>query len=200
MSGIPPARRRRADARRHAAAVLDAATRVLGRTPDAGIEQVAAAARVTRQTVYAHFPTRDALIAAVLDRITTDVMEGLDAAEHDAASATDALLALLDTAWQLLERYPLLLHESAVAPDPAEDHARHEPIRARFERALRRGRDSGEFDPDLPLDWLVAAVIGLGHAAGAEVGAGRMTADDASVALRTSVLRVIGVAPRPDRS
>jgi hypothetical protein len=99
-----------------------------------------------------------------------------------------------------MERYPLLLHESAVAADPAEDHARHEPIRARFERTLRRGRDSGEFAADLPLDWLVAAVIGLGHAAGAEVGAGRMIAGDASAALRTSVLRVLGVAPRPERT
>ncbi|WP_214407164.1 TetR/AcrR family transcriptional regulator, partial [Pseudonocardia lacus] len=180
MSEIPPARRRRADARRHAAAVLDAATRVLGRTPEAGIEQVAAAAGVTRQTVYAHYPTRGALLAAVLDRISTDVLDELDAVERDAPSATAALLALLDATWRLLERYPLLLHESVAATDPAQDHTRHEPIRARFERVLRRGRDGGEFDHDLPLDWLVAAVIALGHAAGAEVGAGRTTAAAAS--------------------
>jgi AcrR family transcriptional regulator len=200
MSEIRPPRPRRADARRHAATVLDAATRVLGRTPEAGIEQVAAAAGVTRQTVYAHFPTRDALLSAVLDRITTDVLGELDAAERAAGSATDALLALLDATWRLLDRYPLLLHGSAAAPDAAEDHARHEPIRSRFAQVLRRGRDGGEFDPDPPLDWLVAAVVALGHAAGAEVGAGRMTADAASAALRASVLRVLGGGTRPGSS
>jgi hypothetical protein len=86
----------------------------------------------------------------VLDRITTDVLDELDAAERDAPSATGALLALLDATWRLLERYPLLLHGSVAAPDPAQDHARHEPVRVRFERVLRRGRDGGEFDRALP--------------------------------------------------
>jgi hypothetical protein len=43
-------------------------------------------------------------------------------------------------------------------------------------------------------------VIALGHAAGAEVGAGRTTAPAASAALRASVLRLLGSAPpHPDR-
>lgn len=190
MSEISP-RRRRADAVARAEAVLDAAVEVLGRTPEAGVERVAEAAGVSRQTVYAHYPTRDALLAAVLERITTEVLTTLDAAEPTAGSATEALLGLLDVSWQLLERYPLLLHEAAASASPAEDHARHEPIRARFERLLRRGRDAGEFDTELSLDWLLAAVIGLGQAAGAEVGAGRMPADEAGAALHASVLRLL---------
>jgi AcrR family transcriptional regulator len=191
-----PARPRRADAVRSAEAVLAAATRVLGRTPDAGIERVAAEAGVSRQTVYAHYPTRDALLAAVLERITAEVLAALDAAERTTGPAVDALLALLDVSWQLLERYPLLLHESAASADPAEDRSRHEPIRARFERLLRRGRDTGQFTTEQSLDWQVAAIMALGHAAGGEVGAARMGPEEASAALRHSVLRVLD-APAP---
>ncbi len=192
MSEISAARARRADARRHAEAVLTAATRVLGHDPDAGIEQVAAAAGVSRQTVYAHFPGRDALLAAVIDRITAEVLAALDAVDVDSGPAADAVLRLLDVSWQLLERYPVLLHEAATSADATEDHTRHEPIRDRFARLLRRGRDRGEIDRQAPLDWQVAAILALGHAAGAEIGAGRMGHDEALAVLRHSVLRVLG--------
>jgi hypothetical protein len=42
----------------------------------------------------------------------------------------------------------------------------------------------------MPVEWLVAAIIGLGHAAGQEVAAGRMPADVAGPAFRESVLRL----------
>lgn len=173
--------------------MLTAATEVLGRNPDAGVEQVAAAAGVSRQTVYAHFATRDVLLAAVIDRITAEVLAELDGVEPGSGPASEAVLHLLDVSWRLLERYPLLLHEAAATAGPGEDHARHEPIRARLERLLRRGRDEGEFDRESPLDWQVAAVIGLGHAAGAEVGAGQMRPDEAAAALRRSVLRLLAI-------
>ncbi|MFI2415887.1 hypothetical protein [Streptomyces sp. NPDC018947] len=44
----PPARSRRADARRSRAAILDAATQVLNVEPDASLETIAKAAAVTR--------------------------------------------------------------------------------------------------------------------------------------------------------
>ncbi|WP_197700250.1 hypothetical protein [Micromonospora echinaurantiaca] len=53
---------------------------------------------------------------------------------------------------------------------------------------------SAKLDPALPPTWLAATTIALGHAAGAEVAAGRMAADQAAAALRTSILRVYGAA------
>ena len=42
----------------------------------------------------------------------------------------------------------------------------------------------------MPTTWYLAAIIGLGHAAGQEVSAGRMTPAKAGAALRDSVLSV----------
>ena len=58
---------------------------------------------------------------------------------------------------------------------------------------IRRGQDNGEFDRALDPAWLVSATIALGHAAGGEVAAGRMTTAQTAAALRQSILRVYGV-------
>ncbi|MBB5963559.1 helix-turn-helix domain-containing protein [Planomonospora venezuelensis] len=190
-------RRRRADAHRSAAAVLDAAVRVLGRRPEAGLEEVATAAGVTRQTVYAHFPSRRVLLDAVMDRITAEVVAAIVAADLDAGSAADALMRWLDTSWRIFERYPLLMHPSVAVTDPAESRERHRPINDRLHRLICRGQDTGEFDRVLSPAWLLTATMALGHAAGDEVAAGRLTSAQAGAALRRSVLRLYR-APRTD--
>lgn len=185
-----PSRRRRSDALRSASAVLDAATEILGRHPDAGIDDIAKAAGVSRQTVYAHFASRERLITAVVERITQETAAAIDAARLDDGSATDALLRFLDAAWRVLERYPLL--QQLPPNDSAEDVDLHRPILGQLTDLVERGQASGEFDAGLSVDWLLAATIALGHAAGGEVTAGRMSFETAASALRHSVLRLYG--------
>ncbi|MEV4679558.1 TetR/AcrR family transcriptional regulator [Streptomyces kurssanovii] len=187
-------RGRRADAERSRTAVLDAAVRLLAERPDAGMAAIAAAAGVTRQTVYAHFGTRDALLDAVADRITDQAMAAMDEAEESGGPALDALLRLQDIGWRLFERNPVLLQLGSSRG--AADQARHEPVAARLTRLIEKGQASGEFDPAPPATWLVAAVTALGHAAGDEVGAGRMSVEEAATWLRTTTLALLGVAPR----
>src|ERR1044071_6777984 len=119
VSDLSGGRQRRSDARRSAAAVLEAAVEVLGRNPDAKVDQVAAVAGVTRQTVYAHYPSRPALVAVVIDHITAEAVAALDAAEGASGTVTEALLGWLDVTWRLFDRYPLLQHPSA-AGDQAD--------------------------------------------------------------------------------
>lgn len=185
-------RRRRSDAERSAAAVLDAAVQVLGRHPDAKVEQVAAAAGVTRQTVYAHYPSRPLLVAAVIDHITAEAVAALDAADVDSGTVTEALMRWLDVTWRLFDRYPLLLHPSATAVNQADSERQHAAVNERLERLIRRGQATGEFDGTLSPAWLVSATIALGHAAGGEVAAGRMTTAQTAAALRHSILRLYG--------
>lgn len=193
-------RRRRADAERSREAVIDAAVRLLAERPDAGMAAIATAAGVTRQTVYAHFGTRDALLEAVADRITHEVMAAMDAAEVEDGPALDALLRLQDIAWRLFERHPVLLQLGAAPAHAEADRVRHEPVAARLTRLIEKGQAAGEFDPDPPAAWLVAAVTALGHAAGDEVGAGRMGVAEAADRLRTATLRLLEVRPRGART
>ncbi|GAA3093735.1 hypothetical protein GCM10010449_16830 [Streptomyces rectiviolaceus] len=180
--------------------MLDAALRLLAERPDAGMAAIATAAGVTRQTVYAHFGTRDALLDAVADRITDQAMAAMDEAEENGGPALDSLLRLQDIGWRLFEHNPVLLQlgssRSRADGDADADQARHEPVTARLTRLIEEGQASGEFDPAPPATWLVAAVTALGHAAGAEVGAGRMPAEEAATWLRTATLALLGVGPR----
>ncbi|MFF1509595.1 TetR/AcrR family transcriptional regulator [Streptomyces sp. NPDC058326] len=194
-----PARpRRRADAERSRAAVLDAAVRLLAGRPDAGMAAIATAAGVTRQTVYAHFGSRDALLDAVADRITDRAMAAMDEAEEDGGTALDSLLRLQEIGWRLFARNPVLLQTGSARTGngPSADEVRHEPVAARLTRLIEQGQRSGEFDPAPPAPWLVAAVIALGHAAGDEVGAGRLSVREAAKWLRAATLALLGAGGR----
>lgn len=186
-----PAPRRRADARHNAEAILDAAARVLGDRPEAGLADVAKAAGISRQTVYAHFPSRDALINALIDRATAQVVTALDAAALDTGPADQALVRLLEVGWSSMDSHPFLLHLSTAPVSPDQDRDRHAPVLERLRKVVERGRREGDIDPALATDWVLAAVLALGHAAGEEVRAGRMTADEAIDALRVSVPRLV---------
>jgi len=48
----------------------------------------------------------------------------------------------------------------------------------------------GDFDPDLPTSWIIAATVALGHAAGEEVRAGRITSAQADAILQNSLQRL----------
>ena len=124
LDTAPPGRRRRADARRSIDAILNAARTVLGERPDASMEDIATTAGVTRQTVYAHFPSRDALIAALLNAAGAETLAAIDAAHLDTAPAADALHQFLDIGWQLIRGYPFLLGPAlARSPQPGDPAA-----------------------------------------------------------------------------
>jgi AcrR family transcriptional regulator len=186
-------RRRRSDSERSAAAVLEAAVQVLGRHPEAKVEQVATAAGVTRQTVYAHYPSRPLLVAAVVDRITAEAVDALAALDVNGGAVTEALLRWLEVTWRLFDRYPLLLHPSATAIDQADSDRQHAGITEGLAQLITRGQATGELDMTLSPTWLITATIALGHAAGNEVAAGRMTTAQAAATLRLSILRVYGI-------
>jgi serine phosphatase RsbU (regulator of sigma subunit) len=67
---------RRADALRNRERILDAAERILMRSPSATLADIAAAAGVARSTLHRRFPNRDALLAAVQDRPHDNGLEG----------------------------------------------------------------------------------------------------------------------------
>src|SRR4029077_16567116 len=103
------ARRRRADAQRSVAAILDAAVDALASDPDASMTEIARRAGVVRATIYVHFPTREALVAAISERAMTEATEALRAAAPDDGDPADALVRVLAASWRTLGRYHALV-------------------------------------------------------------------------------------------
>lgn len=180
----PSGRRRRADAKRSSDAVLAAAIDLLGRRPEAGLEDVATAAGVSRQTVYTHFASREGLLAAVNDRITTEMAAVLAPVEAAPGAPPDILSRWLDQIWQLIVRYPILLSPAMAALPPCE----HVPLPDRLTALIQRGRRSGDFTRTHPLNWLVTATLSLATAANQQMTEGSMSPQAAGTAFRDSVL------------
>jgi len=92
---VDPLAPRRSDSRRNRDRVLEAAIEVLSDDPSATVEDVAAAAGLTRSTVYRRFRSRDALLAAVRDRLveeTRGVFRDAVAREPDFARCMDEMI------------------------------------------------------------------------------------------------------------
>ncbi|TCC31671.1 TetR/AcrR family transcriptional regulator [Kribbella speibonae] len=191
----PVRRRRRADADRSRTAILAAAIVLLDEQPDASLERIAEAAHVTRQTVYAHFSSRDVLLNAALDEVTAETLEAIDALDLDQGPALGNVLRLIDLAWRTFERHPLLLHLPHTGthnpPQLGSRDERHDPVADRLERLIRRGQRAGEITRDLPAHWLVTTLIALGHAAGESVATARLTTRTANKTLNKTITRLL---------
>ena len=70
----------RADARRNVERILAVTTELIAADPGVSMESVAAAAGVSRATLYHHFGSRDALMDALTDQSIGEVAAALAAA------------------------------------------------------------------------------------------------------------------------
>jgi AcrR family transcriptional regulator len=147
----------RADALRNEAAVLDAATRVLTENPAATIPDIAAASGVARATIYRRFPTRDALLGALMERGLAEVTDALATARLEEGSARDALGRLVTVLVAVGDRYRFLLTE-ARRPDPAHKQVAEHLFGRQLIALIERGQRSGEFRLDVPATWAYAVL------------------------------------------
>src|SRR5215207_8660726 len=184
----PERPRRRADAERSIARILDAAIDALASDPEASMAEIARRAGVVRATIYVHFPTRDALIDAVTQRAIAE------ATEPERGDATDALRRVVISAWRTLERYHALVAINTQLPQ-AELHARHRPVLAILEPLIKRGQRDGNFRTDVTAAWHLSIIMALIHAASAELRAGRIPEQHAEAALLGTVLGAISAGP-----
>ncbi len=171
----------RSDFARNERRIIDAAARLLADSPGAGMGEIATAAGLGRATLYRHFPTREALIAGMLE----EAYDAIDAiiSRHRAEPAQHDFVRLVEELVDVGERYRIVLAS-------ATDAQRREETRRRFELPLRelveRAQASGELDPDVPALWIGVALGGMLDAAFRAHAEGRVTvAESKRIAVRT---------------
>jgi len=183
----PATDHRRATAERNIEAILDAAERLLGRGAQASIVAVASEAGVSRVTVYAHFPTREQLLEAVVQRAVHRASEAFDAVEPERGPAIDALERVIAAGWRDLDHNRAIAQAAAEQLAPEALRRTHEPAHQRIRKLVDKGRREGAFRTDMPAEWLVSIFHALIHAAGDDVRAGRMRPAAALDALRKTI-------------
>lgn len=161
------------------------------------MEEVAAEAGFTRQTIYAHFASREALVDAAIDCLSNAVTAAVDESGLDTDPPEEALPRFLLLGWDSFERYPSLLALSAADRTGPGEARRHAPVLERLTRLILRGQRAGVFDRRLPAPWLASTIAAIAHAAGEQVLSGLMRQEQAKRALQTSVMRVVGVRQGP---
>jgi AcrR family transcriptional regulator len=186
-------RRRRADAERSVARILDAAVDAFADNPDSSMAEIAGRAGLARATVYVHFPTREELIATVTDRAMSEVIAAIEATDPEQGDADAALGRVVEETWRRLGRYHALIDINTRLPH-SQLHDRHRSVLATLEPLIERGQREGRFRADVPPAWHLSMLMALIHAASAELRAGRLPAEQVE---RAMVETVLGAVRKP---
>ncbi len=191
--------RRRADAERSIARILDAAVDALGEDQEASMAAIARRAGVVRATIYVHFPTREALLDAVTERALGEVAAVVGAAEPERGDPAEALARVVAATWRTLGRYHALIAINTGEQTHEELHHRHGSVLGTLVPLIERGQADGSFRSDAPAEWHLAMIMALIHAGSGELRAGRVTEAGAEAAMVATVLGAVLAPPRAGR-
>jgi AcrR family transcriptional regulator len=189
-------RRRRSDADRSVQAILEAAPEALASDPDASMAEIARRAGVVRGTLYAHFPSREALLDAVMEHAVAQVAEATRTAEPARGNPRQALERVLRATWQQLSQFQVLLAINTARLSTQELRRRHLPVMNQFAPLIERGQKDGVFRSDVPVSWHLAVIRALVHTASAELQSGRLAEAEVEQTIVTTVLAAMGGARR----
>ena len=173
--------------------LLEAAARVLAKSPAASMAEIAAVAGVSRTTLHARFANRHDLLVA----LAQDAMDQVEAAYREAGLDGPDVRAALGRTVELLmplgAQIEFLLRERSLDDDD-ELTRRYAGLDRPVVEAVARGQRDGALRADLPAWWLVAALSGTVYAAWEAIVDGRLAPRDAV----GFVLAVVfdGAAPR----
>jgi AcrR family transcriptional regulator len=184
-------KRRRADAERSVAAILDAGLEALASDPESSMSEIARRAGVVRATIYVHYPTRTALLDAVMEYAVGLVVEAMRGAEAQRGEPVEALERVLRATWRQLAQFHGLLALNIARLSAEELHRRHRPMLDQLEPLIERGQEQGVFRRDLPVVWHLAVLRAIVHAASTEIRAGRLPDSEAEAAMLSTAVAAI---------
>lgn len=146
----PPARAPRSDALANREKLLAAAAAAIkARGMGVPMAEIAEQAGVGNGTLYRHFPTRERLLNALVQRSLDEILRRARAAAADDRPAIESIAGFFEQT--IVHREELLilpLHGGPLLPDAHTDALRHE-IRQALELVLARGRRDGSVRSDV---------------------------------------------------
>ena len=145
--------RRRANWEARRQAIIDTSASVFARRGyhATGINELCTANELGKGALYHYIGSKEALLAAIHDRVMDEVMVGADRVAEAGGSPSDQLTMLGDELLDVIHRYPdhvwVFLHEfPALAGERAEQfRKRRRAYEQRVEDVLEAGVESGEF-------------------------------------------------------
>ncbi len=182
---------RRADAERSIASITNAALEALASDPDVSMAEIARRAGVVRATIYMHFPTREALLDAVMEHATGQVADAIRGAEPARGEPREALERVILATWQQLSQFHGILAINMNRLSAQELRRRHLPMTTQFIPLLERGQADGVFRNDVSASWLIAVVRAIVHVASTELQAGRLTQAEVERTMLTTAVAAI---------
>jgi TetR/AcrR family transcriptional repressor of mexCD-oprJ operon len=185
------ARKRRADAERSIASIINGALETLASDPDASMAEIARRAGVVRATIYMHFPTRESLLDAVMENATAQVAEAIREADPDRGEPQEALERVLRATWKQLSQFHNILQININRLSAKELYRRHLPMTSQFIPLLERGQAEGVFRSDVSATWLIAVVRAIVHAASTELQSGRLSEADVEQTMLSTAMTAI---------
>jgi AcrR family transcriptional regulator len=169
---------------RTAAAILEAAAHVFAEDGSANMADVAAAAGVSRATLYRYYPHREALLDALASQCLAAAAARLADAGLERAPVEQALERIVRALLAIGDGYDVLIRERIKTQSGEADRLIGAPIRAVF----ARGIESGLFRQDLPTQVLLELFGGALIAGLKLTDQGELGVEEASAAIASMFL------------
>ncbi|MFE5371268.1 TetR/AcrR family transcriptional regulator [Streptomyces mirabilis] len=184
----------RSSARSNRTRILATARQKLRDNPDASLDSIAQAAGVARRTLYGHFSSRQALVAALTQEAGQALQQAFATARIPGADPLEATVRMALAAWAVGDQYRMLISLGRRDLGAEAIRAALAPAREEATATVRRGQDEGVFADHVPAPVLALTLEALMLALAAENTASTW-ADPAGEAAATALLVAVGVAP-----
>jgi TetR/AcrR family transcriptional regulator, mexCD-oprJ operon repressor len=183
--------KRRADAERSIDAIVQAAIDLCKTDRSFNMAALAREAGVSRVTLYAHFPTKQAVLERAVVTALAETQKAMIGFDLRGQAPGAALVELIERQWATLNHYRRLYLAAAETLPADMLRSLHDPVFGQVEKLVRRGRREGDFRTDLPLRWQVSMIYALMHQAAAEVAAQRLPDKTAGELIAKTVLAAL---------